>query len=1334
MSEATLYERLRVSELLSPEQLAQLRRTPEAASADPRALGKLLVQRGWLTRFQVSMAAAGRAAELFVGPYVLLDRLGEGGMGQVFKARHRHMKRTVALKQIRKEKLANAAAVDRFYQEVQAAAQLTHPNIVLAFDAGQAGTTHFFAMEYVEGCDLKRLVREQGPLPVAQACEYVRQAALGLDHAHGRGLVHRDIKPANLLVTAGDAPVVKILDMGLARLGDSFAKDRDLTRLGQVLGTPDYLAPEQALDSRKVDIRADIYSLGCTLFFLLTGRTVFDAENVTEVLVKHHSEPPPALRSVRPDAPAALEALLARMLAKKPEHRPAVPAAVAAALEPFARGPASAKPVPVAVAGGNPGDTFAGLSTESGAASRPAPRGKRDRSRDAAGPVKRPRGKKALVLAAAGVGGVVLLALAALGGALLSGPAKQPLPERVAEKPGQAEKPQPAALKKPVEIGVVGGTAAPKTDPPAPPKGTTPAVPKVAVEADGPLFAAVEQAVRAGKTTKTVPPGDAAGEDFTDVPEAGAVLTGLVLGLGKSAGQEVVCAVRPIFRTRTGRILGGWYGEGQLREVTVEARQGYAVGGVTQTAQGGVGGLSLTFMAVKGAALDPSSSYVSDWVGGKGGRRASVGGDGAPVVGVFGKRPVDAPGALVALGLVTLRRATEAAPEPVVRDALSGTQIRTIKAEGRVMRGLLGPDGRTCVFVHGIQLAVADVRAGKLLRSHKHDTLFVALLAASGDRRLVVLADEKRRVSLWDAQTGFVRFLRADDYEVDYTSLAVSPDGTLAVGGPAAAPFKKGPQALGPDGKVLPPGVDLPLWDLKTGNRDHSFGGAEAGRASVVFTGDGRFVVTAGRRPALRVWDLKTKAEVNGGAAVAGLPPVARLAAAGKSEVLAACDDGSLWLWDCATMKRGKTFQGKAPSVNALAVAADRSVAATVSGRSRGGAVLRLWDVAGGAEIARLALPGVPYAVDLSPDGKVALVSEQTILRYLDMTKLGRGESGRPASWRLIAGGEPPPKEKPAAGPKPEEKPKEKPAAAEKTKEKPATAEKPFAGHKGAVLSIAYSPDGKFLLAGGEDGTTLLYDAKTGARVRAFPGKDAVGCVRFSGDGRRLLVLAGAGAGQVFDAARGDRLYSFPFDPVPAPASGDLSADGLGAVVAVNRMLTAVRGNTNDKPATWVSAHYPSRVVCARYAEDGSFYAFGDSLGVVRVYDTIQDKAAAQWAAHAGAVLCLAVGGGKTPRVASGGADKVILVRAGKQRAGGRKLTGHDGAVTGLSFSANGKRLASCAKDRTVRVWDVTTGKPLHKFVTQKAVLGVALAPDGKTLACCGADGVVVHALPASRP
>src|SRR5579859_4656266 len=195
----SLLDVLRQTELLEPEQLTEVRRVASASCRDPRGLAGELVRRGWLTPYQVNQLFQGRAKQLVMGSYILLERLGEGGMGQVFKARHRKLGRIVALKVIRKERLDHPDAVRRFRREIQAAAQLSHSNIVLALDADEHEGTHFFAMEYVEGDDLAKLVKRHGPLAVEQACEVIRQAALGLQHAFERGLVHRDIKPHNLL-------------------------------------------------------------------------------------------------------------------------------------------------------------------------------------------------------------------------------------------------------------------------------------------------------------------------------------------------------------------------------------------------------------------------------------------------------------------------------------------------------------------------------------------------------------------------------------------------------------------------------------------------------------------------------------------------------------------------------------------------------------------------------------------------------------------------------------------------------------------------------------------------------------------------------------------------------------------------------------------------------------------------------------------------------------------------------------------------------------------------------------------------------------------------------
>jgi serine/threonine protein kinase len=312
--------------LLDKTQLEQINR-----AAEPRAIAKDLLTRGWLTPFQANSLFQERGAELLLGEYVLLERLGEGGMGQVFKARHRLMNRIVALKVIRKELLTNGAAVDRFHREIRMAAQLDHPHLVRAHDAAQVGDTHFLVMEYAEGTDLHKLVQKSGPLPVARACAYIRQAALGLQHALERGMIHRDIKPSNLQVTAAGT-TIKILDMGLARSQDSREGSGELTQARTIVGTPDYIAPEQIADARRVDIRADIYSLGCTLYFLLAGRPPFPDGAWDEKLACHRQAEPRPIEQFRADVPAAVAAVLRKMTAKRPEDRYQTPAAVAEAL------------------------------------------------------------------------------------------------------------------------------------------------------------------------------------------------------------------------------------------------------------------------------------------------------------------------------------------------------------------------------------------------------------------------------------------------------------------------------------------------------------------------------------------------------------------------------------------------------------------------------------------------------------------------------------------------------------------------------------------------------------------------------------------------------------------------------------------------------------------------------------------------------------------------------------------------------------------------------------------------------------------------------------------
>jgi len=328
-----LVDALRQIRLLEPEQLSELSRDLLPRFAEPRALAGELIRRGWLTPYQVNQLLQGRGSELLLGSYVLLERIGEGGMGQVFKAKNWKLGRLVALKLIRKERLASEDAVRRFHREIHAAAQLSHPHIIMAYDADEVNGTHFFAMEYAEGSDLAKLIKEQGPMPVAQACDCVRQAALGLQHAHERGMVHRDIKPHNLLLTKHG--VVKILDMGLARLraGEEGEASAAMTQEGAVMGTPDYMAPEQAEESHTVDLRADLYSLGCTLYHLLTGTVPFPGGSLIQKLKKHQFEQPVPVEARRPDVPAAVAALVRKLMATRPEDRYQTPAELIRALE-----------------------------------------------------------------------------------------------------------------------------------------------------------------------------------------------------------------------------------------------------------------------------------------------------------------------------------------------------------------------------------------------------------------------------------------------------------------------------------------------------------------------------------------------------------------------------------------------------------------------------------------------------------------------------------------------------------------------------------------------------------------------------------------------------------------------------------------------------------------------------------------------------------------------------------------------------------------------------------------------------------------------------------------
>jgi len=328
-------DRVRRSALIEPARLDDYMHVVESEGEldpDPRKLATRMIRDSMLSYFHAAMLLQGKSRGFRLGHYQVLERLGSGGMGNVYLCYHTVLKRCAAVKVLPTDKSREHVWRQRFRREAEAIAGLNHPNIVRAYDVGEERHLHYLVMEFVEGVSLTALVRQKGALPHEQACHYIRQAAHGLQHAFEAGLIHRDIKPENLLITREG--IVKILDMGLVLFHGK--NEEELTarfEQGSILGTADYLSPEQAIDSHKVDIRSDIYSLGATFYLALTGRTLFGEGLVAQKLLWHQVRDIVPVRQHRPDVPEGLEAVVMKMLGKKPEDRYDTPSEVALALE-----------------------------------------------------------------------------------------------------------------------------------------------------------------------------------------------------------------------------------------------------------------------------------------------------------------------------------------------------------------------------------------------------------------------------------------------------------------------------------------------------------------------------------------------------------------------------------------------------------------------------------------------------------------------------------------------------------------------------------------------------------------------------------------------------------------------------------------------------------------------------------------------------------------------------------------------------------------------------------------------------------------------------------------
>ncbi len=339
-------ELVRKSTVVDEKRLDAYLEKQRTQGSPPSEVGKFagtLVRDGVLTQFQAEQLLQGKWRRFSIGKYKVLERIGSGGMGSVYLCEHKLMRRRVAIKVLPTAKAEEPSALERFQREARVVAALDHPNIVRAYDIDQEDKLHFLVMEYIDGSSLQEIVKRHGPLSVARACHYIRQAAAGLHHAYQVAhIVHRDIKPGNILVDRQG--VVKILDMGLAR----FFHDEEeiLTRKydENVLGTADYLAPEQALDSHDVDIRADLYSLGATFYFCLTGNTPFNEGTVAQKLIWHQTRQPKPVRALRPEVPEDVAAIIEKLMAKDREQRYQTPAEVVEALAPWTQEPIGPPP------------------------------------------------------------------------------------------------------------------------------------------------------------------------------------------------------------------------------------------------------------------------------------------------------------------------------------------------------------------------------------------------------------------------------------------------------------------------------------------------------------------------------------------------------------------------------------------------------------------------------------------------------------------------------------------------------------------------------------------------------------------------------------------------------------------------------------------------------------------------------------------------------------------------------------------------------------------------------------------------------------------------------
>jgi WD40 repeat protein/serine/threonine protein kinase len=1350
--------------LLEKDQAARYGlRAGQASGATPQQLAATLVKEGQLTAFQAQQLLLGRWHGFTLSnKYRLLDCIGAGGMGSVYLCEHLRMHRQVAIKVLPATQARDPANLERFYREARAVAALNHPNIVRAHDIDQDNQVHYLVMEYVEGDSLQNIIKKQGPLDPGRAAQYIAQAAAGLQHAHEAGLVHRDIKPANLLLDRQG--VVRILDLGLARFfhdsQDEITKKHDT---GAILGTADYLAPEQVEDSA-VDIRADIYSLGATFYFLLAGHAPFHDKTVPQKLLCHRMRQPRPLAALRNDIPAGLAAVLDRMMAKKPEERFQQPQEIVRALLPWTQGAVAPPPQK---------------------RQRTEDRGQRTKDK---GPPALPdiseiptaitKPQEAPVPAAPAAAAAVIQAPvnhsrddssgAAPTSPSLSGADTDPFAVVRADgslisddsvfcsqftRTGSSRGSNPPVTRRRWRLPLMlAGLAvllalgswlayvhwsAPREDepvsvpPPGPPVAPAPASVKSEYVAAGSPFGKMLRRIAAGAPVTGValaPDGRKLIIGIEDrTPKLWDAQTGVSLDYLKGHAGAVTCVA---FSPDGDTALTGSKDESlRLWDIKFRNEDRQLAPAVPPDKAKAV--RCVTFVPPGQQAVSGGDdNLVHLWDVKAGNKIRSFAGHTQPVWAV--------------------------AVAPDGRRLLSGAADGTARLwnlqDGKPLQEWKGHTGtvRAVAFSPEGQLAATggqdkviflwDADNNKKLQSFTGHTGTITELLFAPNGRYLLSRAEDGTARIWDVSTGQELF-RFGDLGQSNSGMALSADGTLLVlGGPGqeALLFRTPPYlhaspageyhlvdykssveavAFSPDGKLAASaGHDrvIRLWDVATLKPVREFPGHQDIITSLTFSPDGKRLLSASKDMTLRVWDVAKGNQLE--LYQATTPLQQALFAPDGQRILGAGGDNILRLWGL--------LEGK-PAVVQEFTAETRPLLPPPALHTS----LALWldsPLGQGPWLAMSALAAghAPFAgVAWSPNGQrlataagdktillwdaggslvqtVEVPNVVTKLRYTPDGSLLTNGGNLAYLWQIPATGLP--------------------------------VSQILAGHSDVVTALAVSDEGRFALTGDKSGAIILWDLAKLRPVHFFFGhKGAVKDLALApGLG---LALSGGEDGTVrlwhlppclADPKAGPLLEFGPHDREVEKLS--LAPDGKTVATACRDGLVRLWDIDSGKLISTLSGHDKKAVLDVQFSPDGKWLASAGKDGNVRLWKVDSGKEIFHFTGHEGPVLAVAFSpDGKW--LLSSGEDKMVclwdLALTGSKA---QEFRGHKEAVTGVAFVPGSQQFLTASADGTLGLWDLINGKMIHEFTNHTGpVQAVAVAPDGKTAVSGGADKTV---------